>query len=232
MTMNKRGGLWILLWLVACSGAINAQSVVEPSAQPLAINETYSDDSPEVDENTLLIDCPHFTDLFTLLPDALIDEAISEHYWDCDAVLPTASSTFMSADQQSVWTFSVMALDLDVMPALQRWDRAEADATQKAFFKKALQANIDLQLQLYRNCLNYLEQTGLPVWHATYQANTPRYSICIGSDAQKAEDGLWFARAVTPRYLFTLQIEGAKAAQFATAEAAAEYMAELFTSFR
>ncbi|MCC5450139.1 hypothetical protein LMJ53_00115 [Rheinheimera sp. UJ51] len=232
MTMNKMGWLWTLLWLVACSEANNTQSLGEPSEQPLAINETYSDDSPTADENTLLIDCPHFTDLFTLLPNALNDEAISEHYLDCDAVLPTATSTFMSADQQSVWTFSVTALGLDVMPALQRWDRAEADTTQKAFFKKALQANIDLQLQLYRNCLNYLEQTGLPLWHATYQAHTPRHRICIGSDAQKAEDGLWFARALTPRYLYTLKIEGAKAAQFTTAEAAAEYMAELFTLFR
>ena len=46
------------------------------------------------------------------------------------------------------------------------------------------------------------------------------------------EDGRWAARAKSPQYLYTLIIEGEKAAQFDNAQEATSYIETLFRQFR
>ncbi len=93
-------------------------------------------------------------------------------------------------------------------------------------------ACIDAETLLLDNCVNNLQLSGLPDWHATNRITIEQQDVCIGTDAQMVEDGRWVARARSPQYLYTLIIEGEKAAQFPSAQEVASYIETLFPQFR
>ena len=225
-------GLLCVSVLVACSeGNIEQATDKMSESNQQSLRQVERMDEP-AEENTVDSDCPGFEALFALLPDQLSGEEIGEQYFSCDAVTPTASSQFASVDQSNFWTFSVTARDLDSPPARLRWDIANADESQRTFLRKGVKVAIDAETLLLDNCVNNLQLSGLPDWHKTNQISIDQHDVCIGTDAQNVEDGRWAARAKSPQYLYTLIIEGEKAAQFDNAQEATSYIETLFRQFR
>lgn len=232
MNVHKSVGLLCVSLLVACSEGNKEQ--VSNEAKELnqqSVNQVEQMDEP-AEEKAVDLDCPGFEELFALLPDQLSGEAISEQYFSCDPVTPIATSHFTSEDQNTYWTFSVMSRELESPPARLRWDDANADESLKAFIKKNLKASIENEVLLFDTCVNNLQLAGLPDWAKTSQVTAQQHDICIGTDAQMAEDGRWLARAKSPQYLYTLEVTGEKAAQFGSAQEASSYIKTLFGQFR
>ena len=225
-------GLLCVSVLVACSeGNIeHAADKTSESNQQSLLQEERMEEPAE--ENTVGSDCPGFEALFALLPDQLNGEEVGEQYFSCSAFAPTATSNFISIDQSTYWTFSVTSRELDSPLAKSLWDVANADESQRTVLRKGVKAAIDGEALLLVNCVNNLQLSGLPDWHKTNQISIDQHDVCIGTDAQMVEDGRWTARAKSPQYLYTLIIEGEKAAQFDNAQEATSYIETLFRQFR
>lgn len=177
-------------------------------------------------------DCPGFEVLFAMLPAELEGEPVSEHYVTCDAVSPTAAVTFDSVDGETFWTFSVTARDPNFPGAIRRWDLPHATDAQKAYLKEGLESVKSGEALMFEICVNNQTLQGLPEWHKTHQFSVGHYDICVGNDANPAEDGYWIGRSVLPEYMYTVKIKGQKALQFGNAKAASDYIGLLFTQFK
>lgn len=228
--------IWIMLLCVSILAACSEGKMEQESDKANEPNQQSLSEVEQVDELTnakaVDADCPGFEALFALLPDQLNGEEISEQYFSCDQVTPKANSHFISKDQSTSWRFSVMSREIDSPFAQLRWDIANTDEPQKKFLRRMVNTTIDAEVLLFKNCVNNLQLMGLPDWGKTSQVNVGQHDVCIGTDAQLIEDRGWVARATSPQYLYTLEIEGEKATQFDNAEAAAGYVETLFRQFR
>ena len=125
-----------------------------------------------------------------------------------------------------------MSREIDSPFAKLRWDIANTDEPQKKFLRRMVNTTIDAEVLLFNSCVNNLQLTELPDWAKTSRVNVGQHDVCIGTDAQLIEDRGWVARATSPQYMYTLEIEGAKATQFDNAEAASGYVETLFRQFK
>lgn len=225
-------GLLCVSVLAACSES-KVEQVSDKASEPnqQSLHQLGQMDEP-AKEGMVDSDCPGFEALFALLPAQLSGEGISEQYFSCDAVTPTAASHFVSADKSTVWTYSVTSRAFDLPPARLRWDVPNTNESQRASLMNGLKAAVDAEVLLLNNCVNNLQLAGVPDWHKTKQIRIEQHDVCIGTDAQMVEDGGWVARAQSPQYLYKLIIEGDKAAQFKNAQEVTNYIESLFRQFR
>lgn len=226
--------LWVMAmsaWLMACSDNenVHTQPVAQGAVDAEATEYLVTED--EQDEELASRDCPGFEALFARLPDELEGEPVGEQYFTCDTVAPTAESHFASIDGATYWTLLVTERDITKPAGKSRWEVAGATGAQQDYLKRGVETAIKAEILMFQNCMNTLDAKGLPEWHQTFRVAVQHYDICVGSDAQLAEDGMWIARAQSPEFLYTVKLEGEKALQFANAESAAGYMGLLFTQF-
>ena len=232
MKRYRNAAFFLLSMVAACSDSDELKEAGN-SGDQADMAAMYNGASEPVDSGYMPdSDCPDFSTLLALLPDRLNGEAVGEQYFSCDAVAPAASSHFVGNDEETVWTYTVTSRDLDLPPAKGRWDLPGADPSQRDFLRKGINAVISAEVVMFDNCVNTLQLAGLPEWHKTARASVSGHDVCIGTDAQSVEDAGWTARAKSPRYLYTLTVEGPRAEQFANAEQASAYMQVLFSQFR
>lgn len=232
--MNTRvwTGLFCACLLVACSEGDTEPAPEAAEEMPREVSYQTAGEENFIQEEADDPGCGGLESIIALLPDRLNGERTSEQYFSCDSVAPKAASHFVSEDEGTFWTFSVTSRQLDTPLARRFWDLNDIDESQREYLRKGVKAAIDGEVLLLDLCTNSLEQTGLPEWHKTSQASTESHEICVGSDAQMVEDGRWVARAQSPDYLYTVEIEGERALEFGSAQEAASYAETLFRNFR
>jgi hypothetical protein len=232
MNITKWVGLFCVSVLAACSEG-NIEQVPDKASEashPSLLQLAQMDEQSQ--QTNVDSDCAGFEAIIALLPDQLSGEATSEQYYSCDPVTPTAISHFTSDDQITLWTFSITVRDLESPAGKMRWDITNTDQSQNAFIRKGVKAAVAIEALLFDNCVNNLQLSGLPEWHKTNRLTVDPHDVCIGTDAQMIEDGGWVARAKSVQYLYALRVEGDKAAQFANAQEATDYLSTLFRQFR
>ncbi|VUD58520.1 hypothetical protein TDB9533_02443 [Thalassocella blandensis] len=217
-------------FFIACSEQNQSPTSVAALVTPPPPSEYYKDKNEAAQNSSIDDDCPNFTDLFARLPQVLVGEVTDEQYFSCDPVSPRADSHF-SREETTFWTLSITSLDSESPPAKHRWNLPDIDDAQRNRLKQGIQAAINAEVLLHDICKNNANLNGLPEWHKTHIVSSNHFDICIGTDAQKVEDSGWTARAKTREYLYTLKFEGDKATQFATAQAAANYVTLLYQQF-